>query len=112
MAWQSTLVFLHGESHAQRSLEGYSSWGRYELDTTEATWHARKDLYVCLCSMPHYMVESGNQAKGLSRGEAARRLRYSFIGSDRGREERALASQTWEYSKQYGCFMLRFDRKQ
>ena len=27
--------FLPGESHGQRSLEGYSSWGHKELDTTE-----------------------------------------------------------------------------
>ena len=26
--WQPTLVFLPGESHGQRSLEGYSPWGR------------------------------------------------------------------------------------
>ena len=25
--WQPTLVFLPGESHGQRSLEGYSLWG-------------------------------------------------------------------------------------
>ena len=28
-------VFLRGEFHGQRSLAGYSSWGRKELDTTE-----------------------------------------------------------------------------
>ena len=28
-------VFLPGESHGQRSLVGYSPWGRKELDTTE-----------------------------------------------------------------------------
>ena len=30
-------VFLPGESQGQRSLTGYSLWGRKELDTTEAT---------------------------------------------------------------------------
>ena len=39
-AWQPTPVFLPGESHGQRSLMGYSPWGRKELDTTEATEHA------------------------------------------------------------------------
>ena len=29
------LPFLLGEFHGQRSLEGYSPWGRKELDTTE-----------------------------------------------------------------------------
>ena len=33
--WQPTPVFLPGESHGQRSLAGYSPWGRKELDTTE-----------------------------------------------------------------------------
>ena len=33
--WHSTPVFLPGESHGQRSLVGYSPWGRKELDTTE-----------------------------------------------------------------------------
>ena len=33
--WQPTPVFLPGESHGQKSLAGYSSWGRKELDTTE-----------------------------------------------------------------------------
>ena len=33
--WQPTPVFLPGKSHEQGSLEGYSPWGRRELDTTE-----------------------------------------------------------------------------
>ena len=33
--WQPTPVFLPGESHGQRSLAGYSSWGCKELDTTK-----------------------------------------------------------------------------
>ena len=33
-AWQPTPVFLSGESHGQRSLAGFSPWGRKELDTT------------------------------------------------------------------------------
>ena len=36
-AWQPTPVFLPGKSHGQRSLAGYSPWGRQELDTTEVT---------------------------------------------------------------------------
>ena len=31
----TTLVFLPVESHEQRSLAGYSPWGRKELDMTE-----------------------------------------------------------------------------
>ena len=33
--WQPTPVFLPGKSHGQRSLGGYSPWGRKESDTTE-----------------------------------------------------------------------------
>ena len=36
-AWQPTLAFLPGESHGQRSLMGYSSWGLKESDTNEMT---------------------------------------------------------------------------
>ena len=32
-----TPVSLLGKSHGQRSLAGYSPWGRTELDTTEVT---------------------------------------------------------------------------
>ena len=38
-AQQPTPVFLPEESHWQRSLAGYSSWGYNESDRTEATWH-------------------------------------------------------------------------
>ena len=33
--WQPTPVFLPGKSHGQRSLAGYSPWGRKEPDTTQ-----------------------------------------------------------------------------
>ena len=36
-AWQSTLVFLPGESQGQRSLAGFRPWSCIELDMTEAT---------------------------------------------------------------------------
>ena len=32
--WQPTQVFLPGEAHGQRSLAGYSPWGRKESDMT------------------------------------------------------------------------------
>ena len=34
-AWQPSPVFLSGESHGQRSLAGYSPWGRKQSGTTE-----------------------------------------------------------------------------
>ena len=33
--WQPTPIFLPGNFHGQRSLAGYSPWGRKESDTTE-----------------------------------------------------------------------------
>ena len=36
-AQQPIPVFLPGESHGQRSLAGYSTWGHKELDMTETT---------------------------------------------------------------------------
>ena len=38
-AWKPTPVLLPGEAHEQRSLAGYSSWGRKESCKTEATEH-------------------------------------------------------------------------
>ena len=37
--WLPTPIFLPGESHEQRSLAGYSSWGCKESDTTERLRH-------------------------------------------------------------------------
>ena len=34
-AWQPAAVFLPGKSQGERSLAGYSTWGRKELDMTE-----------------------------------------------------------------------------
>ena len=44
--WQPTPVFLHEESHGQRSPIGYSSWGHKEADMTK---HAR----VCAYTLTH-----------------------------------------------------------
>ena len=42
--WQPTPVFLPGKFQEQRSLEGYSIWGRKESDTTEHTCTHLKHL--------------------------------------------------------------------
>ena len=47
-AWQPTLVFLPGESHGQRSLVGYSPWGRKESHTTERLTFCFSML-LCVC---------------------------------------------------------------
>ena len=44
--WQSTPVFLPGESHGQRSLADYSPWDHEEFETTEATEQTCMHLYM------------------------------------------------------------------
>ena len=42
--WQPTPVFLLGKSHGQRSLAGYSPWGRKESDKTEQHHLSKKAI--------------------------------------------------------------------
>ena len=44
-AWQPTPVFLPGESHGQRSLVGYTPWGRKESDMSEHL--STQELELC-----------------------------------------------------------------
>ena len=46
--WQPTPVFLPGKFHGKRSLAGYSSWSRKELDMTEYAHVHRLQLRVHL----------------------------------------------------------------
>ena len=46
--WQPTPVFLPGESHGQRSLVGYSPWGRKESDTTERLTQTQASFWASL----------------------------------------------------------------
>ena len=39
-AWKPTTVFLPGEPHGLRSLEGYRTWGHNESDTSDVTEHS------------------------------------------------------------------------
>ena len=59
-AWQPTPVFLPGESHGQRSLVGYSPWGRKESDTTERLTFSACQLHAFIdlksnCLLPMYL---------------------------------------------------------
>ena len=48
-AWQPTPVFLPGESHGQRSLVGYSAWGRKKSDMKkQLSTHARRGILQIL----------------------------------------------------------------
>ena len=60
--WQSTPVFLPGESHGQRSLAGNTPRGCKELDMTEVTHH------TCIFSvgvqpMNNVVIASGEQQR-------------------------------------------------
>ena len=46
--WQPIPVFLPGKSHGQRSLVGYSPWGRKELDMTEQLHFNKILCYLCV----------------------------------------------------------------
>ena len=43
--WQPTPVFVPGEFRGQMSLEGYSPWGRKELDTPERLTHTKSNIH-------------------------------------------------------------------
>ena len=44
--WQPAPVFLPGKFHGQRSLAGYSPWGRKESDMTEHSTHRHTDTHT------------------------------------------------------------------
>ena len=56
--WQHIPVFLPGESHGQRNLEGYSPCGLIELNTTEATWHAHSIILTLVQSTNLVQISS------------------------------------------------------
>ena len=60
--WQPTPVFLPGESHAQRSLVGYSPWGHKESDTTErltlSLFTPNRSVVQVVCA--HQLGKSGS----------------------------------------------------
>ena len=52
--WQPTPVFLPGKFHGQRSLAGYSLWGRKESDMTERLHFIRGVLITLRIYMEQY----------------------------------------------------------
>ena len=72
--WQTTPVFLPGESHEQRRLVGYSLWGHKGLDTTEQLNKFRSTATVLFLSLPSMGIGSscgmrrvGKYTRGLPR---------------------------------------------
>ena len=59
--WHPTPVSLPGESHGQRSLVGYSPWGRKESDTTERLHFIYQTLKsICALTQIFYVLVSRN----------------------------------------------------
>ena len=50
---QPTPVFLPGESHEQKRLEGYSSWGHKESDMTEQL-STHTNIYIASAITEHF----------------------------------------------------------
>ena len=80
--WQPIPVFFPGKSHGQSSLEGYSPWGRKELNMTE---HVHTQLNNTICILPYVyyctIYTSINTAKGRLKEKIKRRkimLIYSY----------------------------------
>ena len=55
--WRPIPVFLPRESHGQRSLAGYSPWGRKKSDTTEQRTH-NMTLSSVFCNSIEIMISS------------------------------------------------------
>ena len=83
-AWQPIPVFLPGESHGQRRLAGSSSWGRKELDTTEATEHACMTIYQLFWSLN--VIELVFQREQRTAFYLTRERQFSFFWVDRGKK--------------------------
>ena len=81
--WQPTPVLLLGESHGQRSLEGYSPWSCQESDGTEHTClsghrgealrRARRLQRICCC------FSSSSFLLSLSSESSSRKARCYFL---------------------------------
>ena len=57
--WQPSPVFLPGKSHGQRSLVGYSPWGRKESDMTECSCtHTYTNIHVHTHTHTHVLPRS------------------------------------------------------
>ena len=73
--WQPTPVLLPGKSYGQRSLAGYSPWGRKELDTTErlsmhavvVTMIVLKNNYDSGCDLSPWFYSISVNTAGISR---------------------------------------------
>ena len=123
--WQPTPIFLPGKSHGQRSLVGYSPWGRKESDTTQwvsATTHIHTHTYILLVpflwrTLTHTATKGkpsalGNSLRAPEEEEAiCKETKHNWgqVGGRRGRgwgEERKGGRKQWGRRK-WGASSLR-----
>ena len=71
-AWQPTPVFLPGESHGQRSLEGYSPWGQNKSWTQLSNKTRTANLLFIHPRIWGPRSIAGLQRRGLDRGKHGR----------------------------------------
>ena len=60
--WRPTPIFLPGESHGQRRLEGYSPWGHKESDTTATNVHTHFTVRMYLLFIHVILKKTKNMA--------------------------------------------------
>ena len=88
-AWQPIPVLMPGKSHGQRSLAGYSPWGRKELDMIEqlsmhsmSHWAKGKQgaMNQCVNEQSHSPLQRKHCHSSLSSGAIAKWVRpYSLL---------------------------------
>ena len=90
--WQPTPVFLRGKVHGQRSLAGYSLWGRKQLDMTEHTHYLSHTIpdpnlkkqsdicqkFQCPFSYQHISVQHSRRIQSVEDGILRDRHEPSF----------------------------------
>jgi len=78
--WLLTPVFLTGEIHGKRSLEGCSLWGHKESDTTKQLTHIHsvKIRPGADCGSDHELLIANFRLKLKKAGKATRPFRYDL----------------------------------
>ena len=101
-------VFLPGEFHGQRSLAGYSPWGRKELDTTESHTHTHTQITI-LCESKIILsplIDNRVLWKTNTQSTQACKACNTRWMSTSGMEEKAAAR--WKCRSRLCCVLSRF----
>ena len=100
-AWQSTPVFLPGESHGQRILVVYSPQGHKESGMTEAAEHAHTHAPKCCHGHPVFCLLNLATPVGWKPGTPSKEKSLVPDASSTGEES---SSKTW--AKEKGVFLI------